>query len=51
MTAARFNGSGRATTAFPPVYGQPSMKEWQNRKRVPVWRRLLAVWWKGQGNG
>lgn len=36
----------RATSAHPPVYGVPSMQEWQAQRRraaaAPLWRRLLG---------
>lgn len=36
----------RATSAHPPVYGVPSMAEWQEQRRraaaAPLWRRLLG---------
>ncbi len=37
----------RATSAHPPVYGVPSMAEWQEQRRraaaASLWRRLIGM--------
>ena len=38
--------SRRATSAHPPVYNVPTMKEWKAQRErasaIPLWRRLIG---------